>query len=198
MNLTSEIFLMKNLKKCFGVFVAILVISTVGVMAQTSPSSTDKKVVADFEKRAKKYIKLRDKAAHRIPKPSKDATPEQVASYKTSLQKAVEKRRAHAKQGEIFTPAAAEFIRRLIKAGFKGYDRAELRQTVLESETKGIPLKINFEYPDSKELIEMSPTLLLTLPQIPEQMRYRYIGRSLVLLDRDTGLIIDFMTEALP
>ncbi|MEO7659134.1 MAG: hypothetical protein ABIV48_05925 [Pyrinomonadaceae bacterium] len=194
---------MKNLIKKFGVFAAIIIISiisTVGAMGQTSTShsSTDKKVVADFEKRAKKYIKLRDKAARRIPTPSKDATPEQVAAYKTSLQKAVEKRREHAKQGEIFTPAAAELIRRLIKANFKGYDRAELRQTVLEADTKGIPLKVNFEYPESKELIEMSPALLLTLHQIPPQLRYRYIGRSLVLLDRDTALIVDFMKEALP
>jgi hypothetical protein len=29
-------------------------------------------------------------------------------------------------------------------------------------------------------------------------VRYRYVGRSLLLVDRENGLIVDFMTDALP
>jgi hypothetical protein len=33
---------------------------------------------------------------------------------------------------------------------------------------------------------------------LPQQVRYRYVGRNLLLVDRENGLIIDFMTDALP
>jgi hypothetical protein len=66
------------------------------------------------------------------------------------------------------------------------------------SDTKGVPLRINYPYPESKELVEMPPALLLDLPQIHETLRYRFIGRSLVILDRDISIIVDFMREGLP
>lgn len=189
---------MKKIVKYSWAVAILACISSVAIIGQTSHSASDKKVIAEFEKRTKKYIKLREKAGRGIPTPSKDAKPEEIAAHKTALQQKIQRARMNAKPGEIFTPAASVLIRRTIKEEFVGHERTELRQTVLESDTKGIPLKINFPYPESKELIEMSPALLLALPQIPKQLRYRYIGRHLALLDRDTGLIIDFMREALP
>lgn len=59
-------------------------------------------------------------------------------------------------------------------------------------------LRVNYPYPEADELIEMPPTLLLKLPQLPKQVKYRYVGRSLLLVDRENGLIVDFMTGALP
>lgn len=189
---------MKKIATYFGAVVVLACLSSVAIIGQTFLTTSDKKVITDFEKRTKKYIKLRSKAARGIPTPSKYAKAEEIAKHKTALQQKIQTARSTAKQGQIFTPAASVLIRRIIKEEFVGYQRSELRQTVLDSDTKGIPLKINLPYPESRELIAMSPTLLIALPQIPEQLRYRYIGRSLVLLDRDTGLIIDFMREALP
>jgi hypothetical protein len=44
----------------------------------------------------------------------------------------------------------------------------------------------------------MAPTLLLKLPQLPKQIRYRFVGRNMLLVDRENGLIIDYMTDAIP
>ena len=44
----------------------------------------------------------------------------------------------------------------------------------------------------------MAPTLLLRLPQLPKQLRYRFVGHNLLLIDRENGLIVDYMTKALP
>jgi hypothetical protein len=44
----------------------------------------------------------------------------------------------------------------------------------------------------------MPPTLLLRLPHLPKQIRYRFVGPNLLLVDRENGLIIDFMNNALP
>jgi hypothetical protein len=57
---------------------------------------------------------------------------------------------------------------------------------------------VNYPYPEAKELVEMPPTLLLVLPPLPKQVRYRYVGKHMLLVDRENGLIIDYMLDALP
>jgi hypothetical protein len=61
-----------------------------------------------------------------------------------------------------------------------------------------VPLRVNYPYPESKEFTEMPPTLLLMLPQLPKEVKYRFVGRNLLLVDRDNNVIIDYMTNALP
>ena len=166
--------------------------------AQNAFPYKDQPLVKAFEKHALQYEKTRKKLENRLPKVSKEATPEEIAGFKLSLQKAIQANRAASRQSEFFTPLMAEKIRQMIKAEFKGWEASEIRKTVLEAETKGVPVKINVPYPDSKELVEMSPTLLLSLPQLPKPLRYRFIQRNLVILDRDNALIIDYMPNALP
>lgn len=161
-------------------------------------SAPDQKLMADFEKQVKDYVELREQLEDKLPKLPKDATKEQIEAHKLNFQKLVQSSRSNAKQGDIFTPAAGKMIRTIIKQEYKGKDRLELRQTVFEADTKGIPLKINYPYPDSKEQVEMPPTLLLSLPQLPKQLRYRFVGRHLLLVDRENGLIVDYLTKALP
>lgn len=192
---------MRSVKNYYGfiIFLALWTFASTQIaIAQNVLSPQDKKIISDFEQRAKEYTKLRESLEEKLPKLSKDATAEQIEAHKAALQKSVQSARVGAKQGEIFTPAATELIRKIIKEEFKGKERIELRETVLEADTKGIPLKINFPYPDSKEQIEMPPTLLLALPQLPKQLRFRFVGRSLLLVDRENALIIDYMTNALP
>jgi hypothetical protein len=154
--------------------------------------------VAAFEERAKEYSKLREQIEERMPKLPKEATPEQIDAHKTAFRERVRAARAGAKPGQLFTPDVAAHIRSTIKSSYTGRERAELRQTVLEAETQGVAVRVNHSYPDSKELVEMPPGLLLKLPQLPKQLRYRFVGQHLLLVDRENGLIVDYMTNALP
>ncbi|MBC7899642.1 MAG: hypothetical protein H7070_06275 [Saprospiraceae bacterium] len=195
---------MKSVGKCYSVLFLVMAAiqfradaqSTVPAMAGLS--SQDRMTVADLEKRVREYTELRERLELELPKLSKEATPEQIESHKTALQKSVLNARAGSKHEDVFTPAAAKIIRTIIKSGFKGDDRADLRKTVLEAENKGIPLKINIPYPEDKEFVEMSPTLLQALPKLPKQLRYRFAGRNMLLVDRENGLIVDYMTNAIP
>ena len=156
-------------------------------------------VAEAFEKRVKDYVKLRENIEEKMPKLSKESKPEEIEVHKKQLQESVRAARAGAKHGDVFTPDAAAMIRAIIKDEFKGKDRIELRKTVLvESEIKALPLRVNYPYPETKEQLEMPPTLLLRLPQLPKQIRYRFVGRNMLLVDRENGLIIDYMIEALP
>ena len=106
--------------------------------------------------------------------------------------------RIGAKPGDAFKPDVAGYIRATIRKEFQGQERQKLRETVLEADTKGVPLRVNYTYPEAKELVEMPPTLLLKLPQLPKQVRYRFVGRNLLLVDRENGLIVDYMLNAVP
>ena len=167
--------------------------------AKVSLSPAEQQLVSTFEKRVKEYVSMRESIDNKLPKLSKDAKPEAIEAHKLALQKGVQAARQGAKQGDIFTPAAVAFIRATIKDEFKGRERQELRKEVLvEAENKGVAIAINQPYPETQELLDMPPTLLLRLPQLPKQVKFRFVRNHLLLVDRENGLIIDYMTDALP
>lgn len=179
----------------------LLIPSTFAQQGQTSQaviSAQHKQAIAAFEKHVKDYVKMREQLEGKMPKLPAKSTPERIEAHKTALEKSVRAARAGAKHGDVFSPEIAEYIRMTIRDEFKGKDRQELRQMVYEADTKGVPLRVNYPYPDNKELVEMPPTLLLRLPQLPKQMRYRFVNQNMLLVDRENGLIIDYMLNAIP
>ncbi|HEX5707412.1 MAG TPA: metallophosphoesterase [Pyrinomonadaceae bacterium] len=161
-------------------------------------SAKDKELVAAFEGRVKDYARVREDIEEKMTSLPKEATPEQIEAHKAAFKEAVRAARAAAKQGDVFTPATAEFIRTTILDEFRGQDRADFVKAAMEAETQGVPLRVNYPYPEDKEMLEVPPTLLLRLPQLPKQVKYRFVGRHLLLVDRENTLIVDYMTDALP
>ena len=161
-------------------------------------SPADKAAIDAFEKQVKDYIELRNKVRANVPKLSKDSTPEQIQAYRTALELSLRNARPNAKRGEFFLPATADFIRRTLKTEFQGKDRKELREQIFETETQGVVLRVNYPYAQTAELSEMPATLLTKLPQLPKELRYRFVGRNMLLVDRESDVIIDIMPDALP
>ena len=181
------------------IFTAAAFGSVVQKSATSSASAAgDRKTVATFLNRAKGYVKQRNRVESKLPKLSKDSTPEQIAAHKKSFEDGVRLARAGAKPGDIFMSGTAEYLRRLIRTEFKGQDRAEVKEVILDAETGGIPLKVNFPYPETKEVSTVPPTLLLKLPQLPKELNYRFVGRHMLLVDKENGLILDYMLNTLP
>ena len=166
--------------------------------AQATVAPKHREAFAAFEARVKEYVEMREGIEGKMPKLSKDATPEQIEAHKVAFQEAVRNARAAAKPGDIFVPEVAGHIREVIKSEMPQRVKKEVRDTVLESEVKAVPLRVNYPYPESQEQLEMPPTLLLRLPQLPKQVRYRYVGRNMLLVDRENGLIVEYMPDALP
>lgn len=166
----------------------------------TEPAQTpgQKQSVRRFVRHVKDYVGLRERLEGKLPGLSDQAKPEEIEAHKKAFEDIVRKARANAKPGEIFSSDIAGYIRVTIRREFKGTDRKQLRETILEADTKGVPLRVNYPYPDTKELTQIPPTLLLKLPQLPKQVKYRFVGRHLLLVDRENDLIIDYMMNALP
>ena len=158
----------------------------------------EKELVAAFDRHVKDYLKQRSQVKNKLPSLSKEATPEQITAYQKSFVEALRAMRAGTKQGYIFTPQFADFLRTIIKTELPRRDKSEIREVVLEADTKGVPLRVNYPYPETKELTQMPPTLLLKLPPLPKEVKYRYVGRHMLLVDTDNGLIVDYMLNALP
>jgi len=162
----------------------------------TSPA--EKAAIKAFENQVNEYVKLRNKVREQAPKLSKDSTPEQIEAYRTALEESLRAARKGAKRGELFMPEVAAYIRRTLKNEFQGRDRKEIRDIAFETELQGVVLRVNYPYAQSAELSEMPATLLSKLPQLPTEVRYRFVSRNLVLVDRESNVIIDFMADALP
>lgn len=162
-------------------------------------SPADKETIKRFEERVKQYVSLRSSLKAKAPKLSKDSTPEQIQAAETALVAALRTARAGAKPGDIFTPDIAQYIRTTLKREFKPDEKKEIRKVVLDKETNiPVTLRVNYPYPDPKEFVEMPATLLLKLPQLPKEVKYRYVNRNLILIDTDNNLIVDYMIDALP
>ncbi|MBA3353651.1 MAG: hypothetical protein H0U23_14740 [Blastocatellia bacterium] len=128
----------------------------------------------------------------------KQTTAKQIDVHKKALLKRVLAVSKGARRGQIFTPEAESLIRKIVTVQYPERNREELRKELAEAENKTVAVKVNALYPEAAERLEMPPTLLLTLPQLPKQVRYRFVGTSLLIVDREIHLIIDFMTNALP
>jgi hypothetical protein len=161
-------------------------------------SFTEDIMLAKFEGRVTEYARLRERLEDKLPKLPKDSTPEQIKAHKTAFQEMVRAARAGAKQGDLLTPDVADYLRKTIRNEFKGERLEALRQEILAAETQGVQLRVNYEYPETKELTQIPPTLLLKLPRLRKQVKYRFVGRHLLLVDRENDLIVDYMLDALP
>jgi hypothetical protein len=171
-------------------------IFAVSVAGQTAADTAS--VRADFESRVRQYVELRKRMEVGLPALPDNATPEQINTRKVSLLKVVREARKNAKTGDLITPQVKTLISEAISSEYKGPDLANLRKTVIEAETNGVPVKVNAEYPESKEKLEMPPKLLMALPELPEILRYRFVGKNMLIVDKENSLIIDFAADVIP
>jgi ABC-type transporter MlaC component len=175
------------------------VVEKIAAAEQPVNTPAEKETIKSFNQRVKEYVNLRSAVKAKVPKLSKDSTPEQIQAAESAFVAALRTARAGAKPGDLFTPEIAQYIRTTLKTEVGPNEKKEIRKVVLEKETNiPVALKVNHPYPDQKEFVEMPATLLLKLPQLPKEVKYRYVNRNLLLVDTDSNLIIDFMLDALP
>lgn len=191
-----EVSEMRSVKKYYVLGPILLAGLAVAVLAQ--PPVDTAAVRAGFVARANEYAELRKKVEAGLPALAGDATPEQIAEHKVALLKGVREARKDAKPGYVITSDAKALIRQIIENEYQGADLAELKKTMIEAETNGVPVKVNAEYPESKEKVEMPPKLLMALPELPDILRYRFVGTNMLIVDKENSLIVDFAADVIP
>jgi hypothetical protein len=165
---------------------------------QPSPTDTvTKPTFADFSKRIDFYMTQRRGAEAAVPELKETSDPKKVYEREKALGDAIRTVRANAPQGEIFTDAAAEEFRRIIKADFMKRAATD-RKAVLEEVPFTVPPRINMDYPTELPLATFPPSLLMNLPTLPDVLEYRFLGRYLILRDIKGNVIVDYIPDVLP
>ena len=61
-----------------------------------------------------------------------------------------------------------------------------------------IPFKVNAKYPEGAPVPTVPASVLLGLPTLPRPLEYRIVGKHLLLLDTEAGIIVDYIPNAIP
>jgi hypothetical protein len=179
--------------------VALLALA-VTVVAQT-PERTrqpDPAVLAEFDKRVGDYMAIHEKAKMSIAALPDKATPEQITKTRTQLSELIRAARPGAAPGDLLTEGMAAYVRDMLAAEIAGPGGANLKGSIMDENPVGTSVKVNQTYPPEIPLSTMPPSVLSGLPKIPEELEFRFVGNTLVILDRHADLIVDLLRDALP
>jgi hypothetical protein len=183
-------------------------------IAPTADVEMDSKVLAKFEREIEEYRDLHKELVHRIPNVSPNATAEQIAAHRDKMTKGIQAERKSARRGEIFKPRVETAFRRIIARELASPEREQVVKEIKQGNPtaenvpnqsnptrdhpEAVRVAVNATYNDRAPFSSMPPTLLLKLPQLPEEVRYRFVGRDLILLDSEANVILDFISDAVP
>jgi len=146
------------------------------------------------------YVKMQKNLEASLPtlKPTKDAA--KIVEHQHALARKIADARRHARQGDIFTHEVTERFRKIIHGEFQGPEGRLARRTIRQDDPSEIivGLHVNDVFPEGTPLTTTPPTLLLKLPELPQELAYRFVGRDLTLIDIEARLIVDLIPNAIP
>jgi hypothetical protein len=156
----------------------------------------DASAVKEFQGRVDNYLSAKKKQD--IAKKPTDS-PDKLAQEKQQTIEKAKEARPEAQQGDIFTPAVTAYFKQQIESTLRGPDGEKIRTSLRHAEPlPNVQLKVNAKYPRNLPLQSTPPTLLKNLPTLPKDLQYRIVGSTLVLYDMSSGLIVDFIPNAVP
>ncbi len=203
----------RRLASLAGVLAAVVVAGADASRAAVMPASpgTDlqssaqrvnpnAKAIAEFQEEVAEYVELHRKLERTLPSLPKDASTEAVDEHQRALGRLIQQARKNQGVGDIFERDVRPVLRRLLHGLFAGPGGTNLRKAIMEENPPGevVKLVVNGRYPDTVPLSSMPPQILQALPPLPEELSYRFIETSLILLDVHAHIIVDYLTGAVP
>ena len=193
--------------RCRGVsgmsVLGLCVAATLTLAGQgTAPSkehADDTAAFKEFSARVQDYVKLRKTVETSLPAMKPTDLPEMIAAHQQALARKTREARPHAAPGDIFTPAACEAFRHASRAALQGPNAAGSRAYMERgAPNPAMPLRVNGVYPDAEPTTALPPALLAAFPPLPAEVAYRIVGRTLILVDVESRLIVDIARDVLP
>jgi hypothetical protein len=177
----------------YGPFI-LFVSVVVGVSGQ---QATDP-VRDTFLQRVDEYVALHRRLEAPLPRPVVTADLEALFAPRKALAAAIRTARADACQGDIFSPVLASYFRTLVADALRKGGIKDMLAIEEDENFVHIPATVNGDYPAGRSISLMPPGLLASLPPLPPELQYRFVGRDLILWDMHAGLIVDFVANAIP
>jgi hypothetical protein len=187
---------------CLSLVFSLLAFVAPGFAGQ-APTPQDKEKTRDFKifsDRVQQYVKMQKNLEASLPtlKPTIDT--EQIVEHQHALAGKIADARRDAHQGDIFTHEVTERFRKIIHSEFHGPEGRAALQTIRQDDPSkvSVRLHVNDVFPEGTPLTTTPPTLLLKLPELPQELSYRFVGRDLTLIDTKARLIVDLIPNAIP
>jgi len=162
--------------------------------AETSRVNPDAKVLAEFKARIDAYVDLRKREDDGAPTLKRTDDSANIKVAQDSLATRIMAARAPAKHGDIFTPEITLCFRRLLRPELKD---ADTKQLIRDDNPGNIKFKVNGVYPAGEPLSTVPANVLASLPQLPPDLEYRFVGKHLILRDSRANLVIDYIANAI-
>jgi hypothetical protein len=163
-------------------------------------SDEEARVFKIFTARVQQYVRLQKDVEASLPalKPTNEVA--RIAEHQHALARKIAQARRGARQGDIFTDEVTRQFRRIIRGEFQGPEAQDARRTIRQDDRSKaiVRLHVNDVYPEDLPLTTTPATLLSKLPQLPQELAYRIVGRDLTLKDTKAGLIVDLIPNAIP
>jgi len=154
--------------------------------------------VREFLQRVDAYVALHRRLEVNTPPEVITADVDFLFAPRRALARELRKARAHAAQGDLFTPAVSTYLGILVNRTLREHGLQNLL-TIAQEEGHTVPiaLGVNGDYDPAAALSFMPPCLLQALPRLPQELRYDFVGRALILWDVHAALIVDFAPRVL-
>jgi hypothetical protein len=166
--------------------------------AAAAMEAEDQKAVEQFKQDVQAYVDIHRGVEKQLPALPTEATIQQIDQRQRAMLTAMAGARTKAQRGDLFKPAMEAMVRRLLAKVFDGVEGRQLREAIMEDNPVTMQIGVNSRYPDNVPLATMPPEMLEALPKMPEELEYRFVGNSLVIMDVHAHMIADFIPNALP
>jgi len=151
-------------------------------------------IVAEFSTRVSSYVELRGELEKGLPALTLTDRPEEIRRAERALARRIRAARAKAKQGDIFTPTISVEFRKALLVVMD----AETWAAIMDDNPGTFSVRINGTYPEKRPLSTVPPNILAALPQLPDDVEYRFVGPHLVLFDTRARVLLDGIAYAIP
>jgi len=168
-----------------------------GVTAGGQAVNAQGAATLEFKKRIEAYLKIHNEAEGKVPNLKRTDDPKEISDRESALADAIMTLRAGAKPGEIFAIEYQPYFIKIVQDDFKGRSAAD-RKALISELPKNIKVDINTVYPTTLPLETFPPALLRKLPDLPPELEYRIVARSLILRDVKANLIVDILRDVVP
>lgn len=151
----------------------------------------------EFQKRVHNYMKIHNEAESKVPNLKRTDDPNEIAEREAALAQMIMTLRAGAQPNEIFAPEYQPYFIQIVQDDFKARQAADRKAIINELPAK-MKVEVNTVYPTTVPLATFPPALLRKLPDLPAELEYRIVGRSLILRDVKANLVVDILRDVVP
>jgi hypothetical protein len=171
--------------------------SAASVATDGQPVSPMGAATLEFQKRVQAYMKIHNEAEGKVPNLKRTDDPVEISKREAELAEMIMTLRAGAQPNEIFAKEYEPYFVKIVQDDFANRSAAD-RKALVHELPRQVKIDINTVYPTTLPLITFPAGLLRKLPDLPPELEYRIVGRSLLLRDVKANLIVDVLRDVVP